>query len=204
VNYRGRTTTPAVDGGNSLSALSPTRRSGGHAQIIEALVEAKANVGAEDAYNRTHLHYAAHTGGVLPSSFLFVPSSFSGFLLLTTVTVPHSRHTLDMLDLLSLLLLHLMALFFQKIFLLICYNCSSAAFFLTNALPFLLHLRGLEIATDKPLVPLHALVIHIPLRLQQAFDTRHIVKQVLNHYHVKTDVGEVDRLEHSELSALHI
>ena len=48
------------------------------------------------------------------------------------------------------------------------------------------------------------LVIYLPLRLQQAFDTSHIVIQVLNHYHVKTDVGEVDRLEHSELSALHI
>ena len=80
---------------------------GGHSQIIEAVVEAKANVGAEDAYKRTHLHYAAHSG-VLPSSFLFVPSSFSGLLLLTTVTVPHSRHTLDLLDLLNLLLLHLM------------------------------------------------------------------------------------------------
>ena len=71
-------------------------------------MEAKANVGVEDAYKRTPLHYAAHTSGVLSSTFLFVPSSFSGLLLLTTVTAPHSRHTLDRLDLLKLLLLHLM------------------------------------------------------------------------------------------------
>ena len=66
-------------------------------------MEAKANVGVEDAYKRTPLHYAAHTSGVLSSTFLFVPSLF-----VPTVTVPHSRHTLDRLDLLKLLLLHLM------------------------------------------------------------------------------------------------